>query len=620
MTKLEWIPEAFPRTGGLAAAGFYKLLGRPRLDPLTVLVRETAQNSWDARQGDDDPVWFSIEGWQLEKHERQALRDRVFVHAARTGNVPLLSALADPGLNGLFICDRNTKGLGGPFRADTADPNGVYDWVDFVLNVGKTNTAGHTGGTYGFGKTISYVVSTANAIVIHSRTRYQGRMQTRLMACAVGDEMELNGRLCTGRHWWGRDAAESPEPATGDEATELARAIGMPEFVGDELGTNILILDPDLGGRSPRQALTFIAESVTWHLWPKLVEREGSQPMDIYVSLNGENLEIPDPSKRPPLHGFAQAFRALLDGADSQDAPVGTRHDVIRSQRPKAIIGDLISLPLVQRDRADVDDGHNEEDSDTPPPAAIITGTCHHVALLRTPELVIEYLEGPAPPEGGTEWAGVFRCRDEHDGPFAAAEPPTHDSWIPALLPKSPERTIVNVGLREIRAALDNRWTTRTKKEHTAATSTAVVADELAHLVRTVEGKGAGRETPTRIERTSAGPRAKVEVLSAGPVHHAGGVATLARLRIIPKSGSKGTRLNVATGAALDGAVSDPTLDPQLRLLEARLLGETRELHGTSAVIDIQSPDPTELDLLVGRSSSTTVLFDLEPQAIEGEL
>ena len=80
---MKWIPEPKPPTGGLAAEGFYKLLGRPRLDPLTVLVRETAQNSWDARLENDMPVEFSIQGWVLNEAERQALRDQVFVEASK---------------------------------------------------------------------------------------------------------------------------------------------------------------------------------------------------------------------------------------------------------------------------------------------------------------------------------------------------------------------------------------------------------------------------------------------------------------------------------------------------------------------------------------------------------
>ena len=148
--EMDWLPETYPASGGLAAAGFYKLLGRPRLDPLTVLVRETAQNSWDAGARRDKPVDFSIEGWNLEDSERKALQSRVFTEAKMVNGVDLEHSLDSTALTGIYISDRNTLGLGGPLRADQEDTNNIYDWVDFVLNVGKANTQGHSGGTYGF--------------------------------------------------------------------------------------------------------------------------------------------------------------------------------------------------------------------------------------------------------------------------------------------------------------------------------------------------------------------------------------------------------------------------------------------------------------------------------------
>ena len=62
--------------------------------------------------------------------------------------------------------------------------------------------------------------------------------------------------------------------------------------------------------------MTFIAESVTWQLWPKLMGHQGWSPMEVTVSWDGEDVPIPRPEDRPPLHGFAQAFQAIIDGGD----------------------------------------------------------------------------------------------------------------------------------------------------------------------------------------------------------------------------------------------------------------------------------------------------------------
>lgn len=615
---MRWIPEPKPPSGGLAAEGFLKLLGRPRLDPLTVLVRETAQNSWDARLRNEHPVVFSLQGWHLTAAERHALKHEVFVQADQAPGTGLAEELASPGLIGLFIADRNTKGLGGPLQADQADPSGIYDWVDFVLNIGEANTQGHTGGTYGFGKTISYVVSSANAVLIHSRTVYRGRPQTRLIACAIGEKFSQREKLFTGRHWWGGGdfGDEAPMPVTGRDADRIARLVGMPEFEDDETGTNILVLAPDLGGRTAEQAMRFIAESVTWHLWPKLMHHGKTQTMDIHVEWNGTTVAIPKPEERPPLHGFAQAFRAILDEEKAGDSTPGLRLDPIRCQRPKVDVGVLSTVPLIHRERVPVDDGSDPDDSEAPRPAAAITEVCHHVALLRTPGLVVDYLEGPPPPEGGTEWAGVFRAHDDQDVHFAAAEPPTHDSWNPELLPKSPGRTIVNVGLREIKGALENRWAKRKKPSHADVASTALVADELAHLVGAIEAKGSGKRRKESVPSVPGAARPKVDFTFSEPIEVGGELATLARLRITPAKSSSGTALVFSVAAALDGNSADYDLDPFLALVEARVAGQSVDVSGLSGALTLDYDGPVEVELVARRGPETTVLFDVEAEPV----
>lgn len=612
---MDWIPESYPPTGGLAAAGFYKLLGRPRLDPLTVLVRETAQNSWDARLENGNPVRFTIAGCEHTPAERSALLDKIFVDAKKAHGTRIHDALTASELFGLYISDRNTKGLSGPLSAAEADPDDTYDWVDFVLNAGKANTQGHTGGTYGFGKTISYVVSQANAVVIYSRTRYRGAHESRLIACAIGEEFSCQKRLYTGRHWWGVNVSDSPQPVVGGEADELATQIGMPTFADGETGTNILIVAPDFGGRRPDQAMRFIAESALWHLWPKMLERSGTLPMAVSVTWNGTSVPIPRPEDRPPLHGFIQTFRAIVERTDADSLPPGLRVEEIRSSRPKALVGMLATVPMVHRPRAVVDDGSNPDDSESPQPASPIAGPCHHVALLRTPELVIDYLEGPPAPEGGMEWAGVFRANDEYDAHFAAAEPPTHDSWIPSLLPKSPGRTIVNVGLREIRNALDRRWGKRENRHTTDSTSTALIADQLAHLVRSVEAQGLGRHEKPRSGGRATGAKPKIDIVYTAPIVLGDGYGTLARVRITPAPKKHSTKLHIDVAAALDGSSADPDLDPDLTLVEARVGGEPRPLDGQRCVVDIDSAKTVEVDLIVRRDEETTVLFDLQAES-----
>lgn len=616
MAELECVAEPYSLTGGLAAAGFYKLLGRPKLDPLTVLVRETAQNSWDARLGANAPVEFRIEGWSpLYDSEIDALRSSVFAGHGKT-KTDLKKVLSAKSTDALFIIDRGTRGLGGPTLANEVSGNGVYDWVDFVLNVGKQSTEEQSGGTYGFGKTITYIVSKANAIVIHSRTRYRGKLETRLIACAIGDEFEKGNRLYTGRFWWGK-AVEGggAAPLTGSRADDLAAEIGMPPFEEDETGTNIMVLAPDFGGRTPKQAMQFIAESATWHLWPKLMKRPGARkrPMNIEITFNNELIEIPSPEQRPPLHGFAQAFAALLE-----DVPEGRRADglerkIIRVQRPIATAGDLVMVPLVSRARADVDDGHDPTDPDSPEAAAVINGACHHVALLRAPELVVDYMPGPPPVEGGTEWAAVFRCRPEVDAHFSASEPPTHDSWRPDLLEKSQGKTIVKVSLERMRDALRERWgPTSTLRSAPQVASTSVVADELAGLVRDHLGSGPGRPPRPKTGGSGSATRtAKAELVSAGVEMYDGRPVAAATIKVQPAIGQESTHVEVEIGVALEGGGAAVDLDPELRLILVKLEEDDIALEGLTAGFEVVGGAAQTVKVLADRGRDSAVEFSV---------
>lgn len=617
---LTWLPEPYPRTGGLAAEGFYKLLGRPRLDPLAVLVRETAQNSWDARRRNASPVLFRLDGRHFGPEQRQILQEEVFPGAPRINGSPLGDVLASPGLLGLEISDRNTLGLGGPVSADQASSDDVYDWVDFVLNVGKANTQGMTGGTYGFGKTISYVVSEANAVVIHSRSRVEGRSQSRLIACAIGTEFALDGRKYTGRHWWGAqrdtDAHGGPVPLIGTAADELAERIGMRPFSGDDdLGTNLLIVGPDLGGRTPSEAMNYLVEAVLWHLWPKTLSRSDRQGMDIAVSWQGESLRFPRLSERPPLDAFAAALDAALDPAGPASENPGLQVTDIRCGNPNTVVGRLAMLPTVRKRRAVVEDGGDRDDDERPDPAAMIGEVAHHTALLRAPDLVVEYLEGPPAPEGTMEWVGVFRVQDEHDAHFARSEPPTHDSWEPSLLEKGRARTIVNVGLRRVREAVSARWRPKSHAADAGAVSTANVARELSHLVGLSEAKGPGRR------RAPAAPPSRskdpiVRLRSSRPVILGdGSVGTGTSWVVSPAIGSTLTSLEVSVAVALEGGKRDALLDPLLSLVSLTVNGADHPVAGLRAECSVESAVDFEVELLAQRSRDYSILFDVEAEA-----
>ena len=89
-TSLGWYPKQFG-PGDLDGVGAKRLLGTPDLESAWVLVRETAQNSWDAR-GASQAIDFTLNLRELDQPTITLLRDRIFTgDAPKTGLAALLS-------------------------------------------------------------------------------------------------------------------------------------------------------------------------------------------------------------------------------------------------------------------------------------------------------------------------------------------------------------------------------------------------------------------------------------------------------------------------------------------------------------------------------------------------
>ena len=74
-------------------------------------------------------------------------------------------------------------------------------------------------------------------------------------------------------------------------------------------------------------------------------------------------------------------------------------------------------------------------DRAVPVGARLTADTVHHVALMRNAELVVKYLAGAVPVVAKVGYAGVFKCAVDVVSAFKAAEPPTHDDWVPVPSP-----------------------------------------------------------------------------------------------------------------------------------------------------------------------------------------
>lgn len=448
--------EPVSPTGSMSSVGILNQLGRPKLDTLAVLIRETVQNSWDARLSDDAALSYMVHGWELLPAQRQVLTEQVFSARPTPDSLPMSQLESDEPLLGLIIADRGTTGLEGPTRADIVPEGSPRRFISFLRDVGQPSNQNLSGGTYGYGKASLYLASGMRTILVHTRCQLpNGRLESRFIAAALGQRWsDKQHRQFTGRHWWGRDGNDTAEPILNAEADKLAAALGMGGFVDDETGTTILILDPLLNDRgakdqprfeaidrTPLQALNLMAEYALWFFWPKMLDSGLGRP-SIQFQLQWENtlVYLPHPAEFPPLAGFVEAMERLKEQRTDDSA---LRSDVkgIGSERPRQHLGKLaLQQFFIQK-------GYAFDTGNTDSPFAGIT---HHTALMRQAELVVKYLEGRPLASSSIGYAGVFIADTAVDLVFAKSEPPTHDDWSPNSLTDSWHKTFVRVALRKI--------------------------------------------------------------------------------------------------------------------------------------------------------------------------
>lgn len=444
--SLDLQSERFPPTGGIDGEGASRTIGRPRLDPLVLMIREVVQNSWDAKIAKANQVRFHIDAWTLNEPQRRTLESSCF--AALPTKLPLGKSLKKDRLAVVVISDRNTVGLAGPTRADAVEDGEEHrNFVAFFRNIGRESSRSPGGGTYGFGKASLYYSSHARTILAYTRFSDGRSIRSRLMAAALGKHFTDGHRNYTGRHWWGRKARDGiVDPLTDSAADSLAAKLGMPTFKGNDTGTSIMIVDPALGAaESLDEAMSTMCDTALWYAWPRMAILEKGYPeMKLGASLEGQAVPTHAPESHPRIREFIPALRVAVGMREETDPVSGLCKSVLQIQRPIHDLGTVAVRRVLMT-------GQSIGDLDGPESLGFVpVGVLRHVALLRKPRLVVRYVEFAALPAPNVGFAGVFLADDKLNRIFADAEPVTHDEWNAESLENRTEGSIVRVALRRI--------------------------------------------------------------------------------------------------------------------------------------------------------------------------
>lgn len=506
--RLDWFPKQFSQ-GDIDGKGARRLLGQPNVPLSSVLVRETAQNSWDAK-GSGATLTFVLNLRRLTPGEHSVLFGNVL-----TGGVTHLGDMPTTKDTWVLeIADRGTVGLGGPVRSDLArSAADESNFIDLIFNIGAPRDVKYGGGTYGFGKTISYVASRMGIVAFWSRCMHEGSLQHRFIVSGMGDSFNQAGKRYTGRHWWGRavDSGTRVEPLLGSEAQSIGEAIFDRTFRAQETGTSMLVVAPNMPD-GPEAFAQELSNAVAWHLWPKLVsDEDGHQPMRIDVQLQGERVGPEDPSNHPVLSGMVRALKGVRAVQEGGEAPRGVIVQEVKSARPIKLIGHL-GLTVFESSGEPQDELEDEMDQ--------VSAPAHHVALMRhEAELVVKYMSGVPLGTNELQWAGVFKPVGATDDSFAASEPPAHDDWVPAGVADRHMKTDVNVGLKRIKSQVEDFVLPRKKDpgdRHTE--SGAALGESLSDLVGSAPGS-TPRRKPKQGGSGGAGTRRpRVETAELGPL------------------------------------------------------------------------------------------------------
>jgi hypothetical protein len=441
-----------------------------------------------------------------------------------------------------------------------------------------------------------------------------GRIESRFMAACLGGSYIAHGVRYTGRHWWGRLIDEIVEPVTGSEADELGLGLGLPPFDGTELGTTIAILDPQLDGRSPAAAMGHLAEATLWHFWPKMLPGAGGRPsMEFRVSSDGAEIPVPDPRATPPLNGFAEAMAFAKHQPVAR--PIGLESAVypIASQRPAANLGSLafVKFGHSPRSRLSADDRDG---------AWVIPDLSHHVALMRGPELVVKYVEGPVLPGSAVEYAGVFVVDPSVEAAFARSEPPTHDDWSPDNLEDDWEKRYVRIAQRRIAEVIQEYAAPRAVEPASGGGGGGLggFSDELGQIFLGETGTGlsvpeGGGTTGTRTQMGARPRRPTLKVADGGRLELFEGRRALRvdfTVEHVPGSGR--SIVIAAPSVVLEGHAveTDPPSGVGVPEIICWLGPDGRRLTGDRVIVS--GPNPGLWSLYVSVPADAAVAVDLD--------
>lgn len=219
-----------------------RLIQNNNMPILDLLVRESIQNSLDARK--DDSKYVEVDYLTGRFKSRNLSQELELI------TEPLEKRFGVGEYEYIAIRDLNTVGLTGVMDYKKVRNNEYGNLLKLVYEICKPQEAEGAGGSWGIGKTVYFRIG-IGLVIYYSRIKNDnGEYESRLAASLVENELDSNAMIPVyedmskrGIAWWGEKVDKNvTQPITNtDYIRKFLEIFGISEYSNDETGTTIII-------------------------------------------------------------------------------------------------------------------------------------------------------------------------------------------------------------------------------------------------------------------------------------------------------------------------------------------------------------------------------------------
>lgn len=231
-------PGRMTQTG----SSLLKLIQNNNMPVLDLLVRESIQNSLDARKTSEK---FVNVDYLTGKFDSKALGKEL-----EGITESLYKKYPNSEYDYIAIRDQNTVGLTGEMNYKKVKDNKYGNILKLIYEICKPQEAEGAGGSWGLGKTVYFRIG-IGLVVYYSRIKNKdGQYESRLAASYVENETKKDAMIPVykeqakrGIAWWGEEVEENiTQPVTNNVyIKQFLDIFGIKEYDGEETGTTIII-------------------------------------------------------------------------------------------------------------------------------------------------------------------------------------------------------------------------------------------------------------------------------------------------------------------------------------------------------------------------------------------